>query len=312
MREYSLDELGIIAGTDKSSLGVNYLRQYERIFAEFRDSSINIFEIGVLNGASLSMWRTYFTQAMIVGIDIHEGSRQFAGDRVEIEIGSQDDPGFLAAIVQRRTPTIVIDDGSHRADHMIFSFERLFPALAPGGCYVIEDFFGQQPQRLKDWIGTSKISADTYFGDVIRQRLLGWIDPAFDAGMPHYLLHHVERIEILNGALVIYKGSRILSQDLDNVLALAKRCKFSYSLTALSITWEHSLRNIPKALEVALIAAQQFPDEPWVHVRVSQLQEYLDDFEGALQSQLRAIELATHDQRDSFTKRRDFLHTKLG
>ena len=34
---------------------------------------------------------------------------------------------------------IIIDDGSHRNDDMVISFETLFPVLKCGGMYVVED-----------------------------------------------------------------------------------------------------------------------------------------------------------------------------
>ncbi len=36
-------------------------------------------------------------------------------------------------------PDVVIDDGSHQSADIISSFETLFPTLAEGGLYVIED-----------------------------------------------------------------------------------------------------------------------------------------------------------------------------
>jgi demethylmacrocin O-methyltransferase len=34
---------------------------------------------------------------------------------------------------------IVVDDGSHRNEHVIDTFKILFPLLSPGGYYVVED-----------------------------------------------------------------------------------------------------------------------------------------------------------------------------
>ena len=67
-----LDELGILHGTDKGSLGHGYLGHYERILGPLRDEPITILEIGVSDGASLRMWADYFTRATIVGVDINE------------------------------------------------------------------------------------------------------------------------------------------------------------------------------------------------------------------------------------------------
>src|SRR6266576_2946332 len=66
-----LDWMGIAEGTDKSSLGGDYLRHYEERFGKLRDAELNLIEIGVLDGASLRMWVKFFSKAQIVGVDIN-------------------------------------------------------------------------------------------------------------------------------------------------------------------------------------------------------------------------------------------------
>ena len=44
--------------SDKWSL---YLTEYERIFADFQDKPISIFEIGIQNGGSLEIYGKYFS-----------------------------------------------------------------------------------------------------------------------------------------------------------------------------------------------------------------------------------------------------------
>ena len=136
-----LDTLGIVEGTDKSSLFNDYLRHYELRFRALRDAPINLIEIGVAGGSSLRMWSEYFPNATIIGVDIVEEARQFEGGRVKIEIGSQDDPTFLSDLCARFPPTIFIDDGSHFARHMLFTLKHVFPLVLPGGWYVIEDLW---------------------------------------------------------------------------------------------------------------------------------------------------------------------------
>jgi hypothetical protein len=120
----------------------NYLPVYARHFEPFRArGGVNILEIGVYRGGSLSLWRRYFGEtATITGIDIDPDCRKYDGDAGAVRIGSQDDADFLRRVVaERGRPDIVIDDGSHVARHLRASFEALFPLLNSGGLYVAED-----------------------------------------------------------------------------------------------------------------------------------------------------------------------------
>jgi len=59
---------------------------------------------------------------------------------VSVRQGSQDDAAFLTRMSAEHGPfDIVIDDGSHVPAQVIASFDVLFPLLADGGLYVIED-----------------------------------------------------------------------------------------------------------------------------------------------------------------------------
>ena len=129
-RANSLDALGVIGGTDKSSVAHDYLRHYDRIFAQYRDEPINLIEIGVSRGASLHLWQEYFRAATVIGIDIRPQNKLYEQGRMIVEIGSQDDPEFLAHVCTKYPPTIIIDDGSHRADHVLFTLERYVPDVA--------------------------------------------------------------------------------------------------------------------------------------------------------------------------------------
>ena len=85
------------------------------------------------------MWRTYFPNSQIFGIDITDKS-QHDEKRIKTFRGSQDDESFLAKVVDQTGPLdIVIDDGSHQCSHVIKTFEFLFPRMSESGYYVIED-----------------------------------------------------------------------------------------------------------------------------------------------------------------------------
>ena len=54
--------------TDKLILG--YIKKYEKYFNSKQYEEITLVEVGVLEGKSLKMWRDYFPNGKIYGIDI--------------------------------------------------------------------------------------------------------------------------------------------------------------------------------------------------------------------------------------------------
>ncbi len=136
----TLDEIAIKHGTDKSSLVHNYCNKYEKNLPFNRLDEISILEIGVLGGSSLNMWGEYYENSKILGIDINPDCKQYASNRVSIEIGSQTDAAFIEKIAREHGPfDLIVDDGSHMQSHVIFSFNCLFKHLKPSGIYVVED-----------------------------------------------------------------------------------------------------------------------------------------------------------------------------
>src|SRR6478609_1337977 len=135
----TLDEISIQYGTDKSSLCHNYTPYYDMFFSPLRDKKLNLLEIGVWEGASLSTWKDYFKNATITGFDIDEKA-QYNSGRVNTFKGDQSNPFDLEDVNNKYgTFDIIIDDGSHECDHMRKSFETMFPLLQSGGLYCIED-----------------------------------------------------------------------------------------------------------------------------------------------------------------------------
>lgn len=132
-------------GTDKAGSHF-YTTHYETHFNKFRDAKIKLLEIGVggyeypdKGGKSLRMWKEYFKNGSIFGIDIHD-KHLLEEDRIKTFRGSQIDAEFLKSVMSETgSADIIIDDGSHLNKHVITSFKILFPFLNTGGIYVIED-----------------------------------------------------------------------------------------------------------------------------------------------------------------------------
>lgn len=131
----TLNEIGLKYKTDKSTITHGYLDTYEHYLAPWRDKEFTLLEIGVAAGNSIKMWKEYFANAHIYGIDNNPDC--LAPD---VFIGDQTDSQFLATtLLNTGTPDIIIDDGSHYGPHTIATFRELFPKLTPGGYYVVED-----------------------------------------------------------------------------------------------------------------------------------------------------------------------------
>ena len=54
--------------TDKSA---SFLSVYEALFAPLREHPVALLELGIHHGGSLLMWRDYFAQGRIAGLDLH-------------------------------------------------------------------------------------------------------------------------------------------------------------------------------------------------------------------------------------------------
>lgn len=127
----TLDELAIKYGSDKSSLAHNYCQLYEYII---KQPPKKMLEIGVLHGASIKMWREYFPETEVHGLDlfIENPIPQIPG--IVWHKGNQCDHLLLEKL-RNENFDLIIDDGSHNARDQMITFFGLFN----GGMYFIED-----------------------------------------------------------------------------------------------------------------------------------------------------------------------------
>jgi len=120
---------------------VHYFPAYERHFASWRNKTLTFWEIGVFKGGSLAMWQRHFGPlAKIVGIDIDSSCRKHEAPGIFVRIGDQGDPAFLAKVIEEfGVPDVVLDDGSHKMEHVNKTFQFLYPKLPKNGVYMVED-----------------------------------------------------------------------------------------------------------------------------------------------------------------------------
>lgn len=96
-----------------------------------------LLEIGVMDGCSLRMWREYYPGASaIVGVDIRPPLKI---DGVQVLQLDATEPAAVATLRTYGPFDVIIDDGSHMTSDQQETFGLLWPAVRPGGSYVIED-----------------------------------------------------------------------------------------------------------------------------------------------------------------------------
>ncbi len=190
-----------------------YTPHYQSHFKKFRFKRINLLEIGVggyespfAGGNSLRMWKKFFPFGKIFSIDIYNKSPQ-EERRIKIFEGSQVDEFFLASICdQTGAFDLIIDDGSHINEHVIKSFEFLFPKLKIGGIYVIED---TQTSYWEQYGGTSKnLNCEgtiyNYFKSLIDS--LNHQEFLISGYKKSYFDKHIISMHFYHNMIFIYKG----------------------------------------------------------------------------------------------------------
>jgi cephalosporin hydroxylase len=210
-------------GTDKSSDIHNYCDKYEKYLPFNRNDKLKILEIGVLNGKSLLTWKEYFYESQIIGIDINPDCKQYENkeSNIIVEIGSQVDHVFLNDIMREYGPfDMILDDGSHINEHVIFSFEYLFQSVKPGGVYIVEDtstsyYPDYGGGRYKNGTTMEYFKGVTdevnFFGELMENfhnahaRREDLLTKQFERKGYDYIGTQMESINFLNGIIIITK-----------------------------------------------------------------------------------------------------------
>lgn len=174
---------------------------------------MNVMEIGIggydhptNGGDSLRMWRSFFPNSIIHGVDIHD-KEQHAERRIKIYRGSQVDEAFLNGIVNKvGSMDIIVDDGSHMNEHVIETFKIMFKHLKDGGIYVVEDTvtsywprFGGDPVNLQN-----PNTMMNYFKALADELNSGdWWKPE---NAPLAFGNKITSMHFYHGLIIIYKG----------------------------------------------------------------------------------------------------------
>ena len=184
----------------------HYFWVYEKHFAAMRNKPFKMLEIGVLNGGSLEMWRHYFPEATIVGIDITPSCKNHeqVDKNIHVRIGSQTDKEFLQKVIEEFGPfDLILDDGSHQVAHVNETFQFLFSTLADNGIYFIEDTHA----AYWDSHGGSITSLQSI--NNVAKDLIDSINADHTKGqkLPDYFTKNIKCMSVYDSIIVFDKGS---------------------------------------------------------------------------------------------------------
>jgi hypothetical protein len=145
----------------------NYTKIYSALFSSLRDEELTIFECGLgtnnvnykssmgpngMPGASLRVWRDFFPNSKVFGVDIDKDVI-FSEDRIVTDYMDQTSPESIRDFWDKHNirPNIIIDDGLHEYDAGRCLYENSIDHLEKNGIYIIEDVVPEDLIRYKEY-----------------------------------------------------------------------------------------------------------------------------------------------------------------
>ena len=119
----------------------HYLNIYENILKKYIDKKIVFVEVGVADGGSLHMWRSFFgKKARIIGIDLNPESKKLEKYGFEIFVGDQSTKKFWKKFYKKIGKIdVLLDDGGHKSIQQICSVVESIKYIKNNGMILIED-----------------------------------------------------------------------------------------------------------------------------------------------------------------------------
>ena len=157
---YTLNDLVDNSKTDKDTVH-SYLPLYESLLQSKKNTAKNVLEIGIgdfneKNGGSIKMWKDYFTNATIYGLDIIPRDRvmdELLNDnRVVLytSIDAYNEDFFITHFLNKIKCDFILDDGLHTLDSMKQFIQLYSQIMTDDGILIIEDV------QSWDWIDILK------------------------------------------------------------------------------------------------------------------------------------------------------------
>lgn len=139
----------------------SYFQVYEELLSKYRNRKFTFVEVGIFDGGSLFMWRSFFgPEARIIGIDLNPEAKKWEKDGFEIYIGSQSNTDFWDEFFASVGDIdVLLDDGGHTNEQQIITTYKCVPHIRNGGMLIVED---THSSYMKEYGNPSKYSFINY------------------------------------------------------------------------------------------------------------------------------------------------------
>ena len=131
--------------TDKNSTH-SYLEIYDKLFINKKlNTDLTLLEIGIQYGGSIKLWKDYFINGKIYGIDIDSVDKIVVKDiindnKIKLFFNSNGyDNNIINTLFKDTRFDFIIDDGPHTLESMIFFIINYSKLLKEDGVLIIED-----------------------------------------------------------------------------------------------------------------------------------------------------------------------------
>ena len=153
----TLSELVNNSYTDKNTTH-SYLNLYQNLLQSKKETAKHVLEIGIgdfgeKNGGSIKLWKDYFKNATIYGLDILPISRVMdeliTNQRIKLytSINAYDETFFTNTFLNKNIKCdVLLDDGPHTLASMVLFIRLYSQIMADDGILIIEDV------QSIDWI----------------------------------------------------------------------------------------------------------------------------------------------------------------
>ena len=259
-----LCDIGKKYDTDKSSQRSNvtnvrhchpYTLFYDSLFNMKRKERYNIAEIGILDGASLLMWKEYFINSTIYGFEYNNelikkfNNKNKNKDIIISHINVTSQQSITNAFSNNIKYDIIIDDSTHQFEDQIRIISNVYQYLKPGGILIIEDIFKSYNEKtyINRLGGILEHFQDYYFVslDHVNRNSTGWDnDKLF--------------VLIKNGAEPIFKKNNKMtiitpSYRIDNLITLKNSINFDYINEWIIVYDGSKIKEIPNNINHNMI-----------------------------------------------------------